>query len=404
MSRDKRRQYGTGSIHFNETRQRWIGTIEAGWTARGTRRRVTVTGKTEAIVKDKLKKKTRDLATEGVSTSSRATVKAWADQWLDLQADKNRPTTMQATASQVRTWIIPTIGHRRLEQLTPGDVRAVTRAMAANDLYPSTQRRAHATLQRMLKDATLEGHNVPRVVTLVEGPDAGESDRDAILLPDALAILEAATRRPDASRWVAALLQGMRPAECLGLTWSMVDFDDATIDVSWQLKPLAYRVPRDRDSGFRIPSGYIAKRLDGALHLVRPKTSAGRRLIPLVPWMAAALTTWRDVAPASPHGLVWPRADGRPQTDAADREQWFRIQDEARVAHLDDTTGRRYALYEARHSTATLLRAGGADEETITAIMGHSSILSTKAYLHSDTRRTRAAMESVAEALQLRAL
>src|SRR5690606_9133917 len=123
---------------------------------------------------------------------------------------------------------------------------------------------------------------------------------------------------PDASRWVAALLQGMRPAECLGLTWDAIDFDRDTIDVSWQLKPLPYRIPRDRDSGFRHPPDYTVRHLQGAHHLVRPKTGRGKRMVPLVPWMRAALLDWRDRAPASPHGLVWPGEDGGPRIDKDD--------------------------------------------------------------------------------------
>ena len=400
----KERLYGTGSVYYRKSDGKWVGAMQAGWTAKGTRRRIVVTARTESEAEAKLRAKRRQVANEGLpaaGSTTRTTVKAYAEHWLRDQADDLRPTTLQATTSQVRNWIIPTIGHRRLEQLTPADVRAVRRAMTEHGLVSSTIVRAHATLQRMLKDAILAGHPVKHSLTLIEGPGAGESDRDAIPLPDALAILAAAGERPDASRWVAALLQGMRPAECLGLTWRMIDFEAETIDVSWQLKPLPYRVRYDRESGFRVPADFVAKRLEGAYHLVRPKTASGRRIIPLVSWMAESLTAWQKIAPASPHGLVWPRSDGQPARDHDDRAAWAALQDAAQVACLDDTTGRRYALYEARHTTATLLRAAGVDEETIIAIMGHASILSTKAYLHSDTRRTRAALEGVAQQLGL---
>jgi integrase len=193
----------------------------------------------------------------------------------------------------------------------------------------------------------------------------------------------------------------MRPAECLGLTWPLVDLDDGTLDVSWQLKRLPYNVARDRSSGFRVPRNYEVRQVEGALHLVRPKTASGRRIIPLVPWMRDALLTWRDLCPPSRAGLVWPRPDGRPQTDAADRDAWVALQDAAQVAHVEGEHGRRYSLYEARHTTATLLREASVDDATITEIMGHATILSTKAYLHTDRKRTRAALEQLAGRLQL---
>lgn len=59
------------------------------------------------------------------------------------------------------------------------------------------------------------------------------------------------------------------------------------------------------------------------------------------------------------------------------------------------------ALYEleARHTAATLLMASGADETTLTAIVGHSKITSTKAYLHTDEVRKLTALENVGHQL-----
>jgi integrase len=397
-----RRPHGTGSVYYDEARDRWVGSLEAGWTARGTRRRKRVVGKTEAIVRRKIREAMREAeAAEAPTVGGKPTVRTWAEQWLANTVHDVRPKTWATNRSAVRLWIIPTIGHRRLDQLGPADVRAVTRAILAAGRAPATASRAQAVLEGMLRAAIIEGHQVPQRALMVDGPAAGEHDRDAIPLPDALALLAAAATRPDASRWVAALLQGMRPAECMGLTWSCVDLDDGVIDVSWQMQSLPYNVPRDRSSGFRIPVGYVVRQLDGGLHLVRPKTASGQRVVPLVPWMAAALRAWQQDGPRSPHDLVWPRLNGRPKTDRADREDWVQVNDAAQVARVDGTEGRRYALYEARHTTATLLREAGVDDETITRIMGHASILSTRAYLHTSSAKTRAALTDLASRLGL---
>lgn len=397
-----RRAYGTGSIWEDKARGRWVGTIETGWNTRGGRRRSTVTGKSKAIVQRKIREKLREAEQRQAPTvGGKPTVKVWADQWLEDTSRLRKPTTWQANKSQVANWIIPTIGHRRLEALRPADVRAVERAMEAAGRKPSTVSRCRAVLDKMLKDAALEGHPIPQAVLLVEGVGAGENDRDAIPLPDALALLATSAERPDASRWVAALLQGMRPAECRGLTWACVDFDEDVLDVSWQLKPLQYKIPRDRSSGFNIPRNYTARQVHGALHLVRPKTPSSWRVIPLVPWMREALLAWRDLCPPSRAGFVWPDPDGTPRDDKDDRAAWVQLQDAAQVAHLDGEQGRRYTLYEARHTTATLLREAGVDDETIIAIMGHASILSTKAYLHTNRTKVRAALDQVAARLEL---
>ncbi|MFD6178182.1 MULTISPECIES: site-specific integrase [unclassified Isoptericola] len=111
------------------------------------------------------------------------------------------------------------------------------------------------------------------------------------------------------------------------------------------------------------------------------------------------------------HGLVWPQADGRPRRDDDDRAAWYEITDEAHVAVTEpsrredgpEIIGRRPDLYEARHTAATLLRMGRVDDTTITAILGHASILSTKAYLHTDRTRTHAALAGAAGRLGLEA-
>jgi len=387
-------------VHYDKDRGSWVGVYEAGWTPRGTRRRRKVTGRTEREARRRLLEAQRQPETP--TTTHRPTVRTWAEQWLTITQSLVRPTTWTNNSSAVRRWIIPTIGHRRLDLLTPADVRAVTRAILDAGRVPSTAQRAQVVLEKMLRDAIVEGHQVPQRVLMVEGPAGADSDRDAIELPDALAILAVASQRPDASRWVAAFLQAIRPAEALGLTWPMVDFDNHRIEIAWQLKALPYKIARDRSSGFRIPTGYTVRQLDGALHLVPLKTASGRRVIPMVPWMESALLAWRKVCPPSPHQLVWPRPDGRPGLDSLDRAAWVQIVDEARVARVDDDgAGRRYDLYEARHTTATLLSEAGVDDETIIEIMGHSSILSTKAYLHTTSTRTREALNAVAKRLGL---
>lgn len=393
----KRRQYGSGSVYQRASDGRWLGTIEAGYTKTGARRRITVTGHTEVEAKANLKKKMRTLARGEEATSSRVTVKAWADDWLAMTERTTTPNAHTTDRSAVHSWIIPAIGHRRLDQLTPGDVRAVRTALDAAGRSSSTALRYHGTLVRMLKAAVVEGHPVPSRVFDVTAPGKAANDRQALTLPQALATLQVATTLPHGSRWVAAFLQAMRQGECLGLLWDEVD--DEHLTVSWQLQPLPYRIARDRTSGFRVPDGYEAKQLQGQLHLVRPKSKAGWRVIPLIPVMAQALEDWRRIAPTSPHGLVWPALDGTPADENDDREEWEAIQQTANVVH---PSGERfYTGHEARHTTATMLMEMGVPESVRVAIMGHSTMASTRGYEHVDITEARKALAQVGQRLQL---
>jgi integrase len=126
--------------------------------------------------------------------------------------------------------------------------------------------------------------------------------------------------------------------------------------------------------------------------------------------MASALTQWKQVAPANPWALVWAGVDDRngkhtivPRTGPSDRHAWWDLQDAAQVASTDGTAGRRYALHEARHTTATLLLEGDVDTEVIKAIMGHSSIVASRGYMHVSQALARKALDDVAAKLGLTA-
>ncbi|NNG36897.1 tyrosine-type recombinase/integrase [Nakamurella aerolata] len=393
-----RREYGSGSV-YQRADGRWIGSINAGYTRSGTRRRITISAKTEAQAKRKLRDKLRDLDQHGTpEAAERTTVKGYADTWLDRQQSRLRPSTHRNYASHLRHWIIPTIGHKQLAKLTPADVRAVDKAIRGEGRTSTTARVIQTVLTKMLRDAIADGHRVPERLLYLDSPARAVNDRDAIDPDHAKAILQAAADLADGSRWVAALLQGMRQGECLGLTWDCVDTTAGTIDVSWQLQALPYREKYRPATGLRVPDGYEYRQLDGSLCLVRPKTARGRRIIPMVPWMAAALTGWRQQAPASPHGLVWPRPDGRPQVAADDLAAWKALQDRAKARH---GAGRHYHLHEARHTTATLLMSAGIDASVVTAILGHSSIVTSRGYMHANQEMARQALSAVADRLGL---
>jgi integrase len=388
----ERRPKGSGAVSQRKDGL-WVARIDAGVTPQGTRRRITVSSRSKQECLRKLKEMQRKIAAGNVpaAASARLTVRAWADLWLPMHASRVRPTTYTTDSGTIRKWIVPTLGHRRLADLTPADLRALREAITKAGRSTTTALHSHKILLKMLKDAQVEGHDVPERIMKAPKPAKAANDRSAIPVEQALRILAVATARPDAPRWVSALLQGMRQGESLGLEWSRVDLEAGTVDVSWQLQWMADDVP--------TPDGWEERRIDGVprARLTRPKTASGVRVIPLVPWMVAAFKVAAERWEPNPWGLVW-TVDGLPIKPDEDRLTWRAIQQEAEVAH---PAGRPWHLHESRHTTATLLAEQGVDRAIIEAILGQAVLV--ESYLHVGQEHVRRALEGVASRLQLEA-
>lgn len=397
-----RREYGTGSIYQRQVDGRWFGSLTAGYTASGSRRRITVSAKTRAEVVRKLRDKRLEVEREGHRQVKRTTsVAKWSEAWLAAIQPQVRPSAYETDRAAVRA-IVAAIGAVKLADLTPADVRKVAARLRSQKKSTSTALRYHGSLMRMLKAASLDGYAIPPNVLLVTNPTAAVNDRQAVTVPEAVKVLTYVAGRPGGSRWALALLQGIRQGEALGLTWEQVDLEAGTLTISWQLKSLRYADRSDPSAGFVMPDGYEARHLVGATHLVRPKSQAGWRVIPLVPWAVNALRAWRESTPPSPTGLVWPgrtvKGTSWPRNAASDRDEWHAIQKAAGIAHPG---GRLYTVHEIRHGTATLLMELGVPESVRIAIMGHSSMAVTRGYEHVDVSQARIALEAAAGRLQL---
>ena len=387
--------HGQGTI-MQDRYGRWIGRYYDGYTPNGSKRRREISGTSHDDVARKLRNIQKDRIA-GKTTSS-LDVKRWSDQYLDIQRATRRPATVTTTEWALKK-IRPTIGTVKLAAITPAHIRKVTKGIEGD----ASRVRVHSVLIAMLRAAVREGHDVPAPALATTPPKARRSDRADIPLPHTLAILEAASKRDDAARWLLPFMCGLRQGETLGLTWDRVDLEAGTIRVDRQLQeapwghgidcgcPRTVKAPRCPERRLQVPDGYDYEVVQDRFILAPVKTSAGERVIPLVPVARDALAARADRT-----GLVFQRPGGGPQRKTWDDDDWHALQEAAGVKHA---TGRWYGIHEARHTVATLLMALQVPMPVIQSIVGHSSLLSTATYLHSDQTMARAALDSVAAQL-----
>lgn len=400
-----------GSIYYVASKNLWRGAITLPATPSNPYPRkvvsVSANGKTEkqaiAAVEAKLNAIRRKRDRGETITSDRLTLGKWMEYWFEHFAQVNaRPKTVASYKSVMRLHIIPTIGHVRLDALTPEHVRMLSAAIKAKGLT-DTALKAHRVLAGALKYAEREGKIQKNVTTLTDPPRKTPKNLAVLTPADGIKVLQAAAGWPPplqvdplGSRWWAALLTGARQGELLGLELDRVGDD---LDLSWQLQRLSWehgcrgKCGRKRgnecpDRKLTAPNDWEHRHLKGGLWLSRPKSDAGWRIIPLVPPLRAVIEARVEVARTArnPHGLLWFNPDGSPLDPARDNKAWHRL---LALAGVKDAR-----LHDARHTTASLLLEANVPEPIIERILGHSSYAVSKKYMTVDRRQLVSALES----------
>lgn len=398
MAKTARRGRSEGALYRREDGM-WIGAVTLPAGGDGRRRRKTVSSRDYATAARKLRDLRRDLeAAGGDLPTATMRVDRWLTHWVETIAAPNvRPKTLAAYRGDVRTHIIPAVGKHRLDRLTPEHVRAMNAAIVAKGNSSTTALRCHVTLGIALKAAEREGIVRRNVAALVKRPAKAANSRGAFTVEQAVTLIRHASQAGDplASFYAAALLTGARRGELLGLQGERAT---DTLDLSWQLQRLDYThscggtCGRERAGScptrqLEVPPGFEHRVLHGALCLTRPKSAAGWRVVPLVEPLASILG--RQIP--GPHGLLWTTPAGTPIDPRHATAAW---RDAVAAAGLPPVP-----LHAARHTTATLLRAAGVPEDVILQILGHSSVLTTRGYIHADLTEARKALEGLSAAL-----
>lgn len=390
------RSKGEGSIYQRKSDGMWCATIELPPAVDGRRRRKQIVRKYKQDLVTEMRKVKSELAERGDLPTSSPTVEQWLTYWLrEVSARRCRPKTQYEREGDVRRYLLPTLGKVRLDKLTADHVRKMHNHITDElGLSSTTALRCHRILSVALRDAKRAGRVTRNVATsdYLDAPSAAVVDVTTLTQDQALAVLATAARRPDGARWALSLLTGARAGEALGLEWDRVDFDTGTLTFSWQLQRLTWthgcgdtpcRFKRAGNCPYRqlrIPAGFEHRQIgDGGLYLVRPKTRTGWRVVPLVDPLFSILERHHNQQGNPTGGLVFGTVDPRD-----DYQGWLSLLAEAGVP--------RIRRHDARHTAATLLLALGVDTKVISQILGHSSVVTTRAYQHASLDMARAAL------------
>lgn len=347
------------------------------------RRRKVISSKSKAKVIKGLAEMRRALETSGDLPTASMTVTQWSEYWFrEIAVKTRRPKTLEAYQSAVKQRVLPTLGHIRLDKVTPAQLRKVTAATEA-EKSSTYARNVHAVMSAMFKDAEREGRIPRNPAELVQAPRKAVTTLHALTVDEAIALLDVFKNTDEGVLWATFILTGARRGEVLGLEWDRVTDE---IDLSWQLQRIT--------GGQTLPAGFEYRHLSDGLYLTRPKTRSGWRVIPLVDPLKGILDRWRESGRPNDYGLLFTRENGQPIDPDHATKTWPKILEAAGI-------DKHVRVHDLRHTTVDLLYAAGLDEDDIKAIVGHSSRAMSRSYKSKANQdRLRASMVQFAKSLE----
>jgi integrase len=284
------------------------------------------------------------------------------EEWIGVAKMRLRHSTYSGYRTQIRRHIVPSLGNRRLDELTPQDLNALYARLLADGrcdgkggLSRRTVQYTHTILKAALSDAVrwdlisknpADGADPPTVRT----PEMKTWSADEVR-----SFLARVRKDRLYAMWLMFATCGMRRGEVLGLKWTDVDLDSRRA---------------------RIRQTYVA--IGHLTYWSEPKTKKSRRQIVLPVPVVEELKVWRRLQGAEKayweqewkgSDVVFTQPRGEPVHPNGITRLFARISKEAGLPHL--------RLHDLRHTFATLAVQAGVHVKVVSEMLGHSSITVT---------------------------
>jgi integrase len=301
------------------------------------------------------------------SPDSKASIKEFAETaWLpaisgEVLAGSIKPTTARFYEDIVGRHIIPEIGSLKIGDLTAVHLNGLytglltTGRQKGGGLSPTTVRRVHVTIHRMLGDAMKWGAIQKNVADQASSPRASSPKRAPWSPAETRAFIEETSESRLGPMWRLLAMTGLRRGEVLGLKWDDIDLNHSRLTVERA----------------RVMAA-------GKVVISSPKTKSASRSIGLDPQTVVALRTYkarqgreRLIAGDAWLGTDWVFTDelGRALHPTKVSKLFAEA---AQATHLPKIT-----LHDVRHGYATAALEAGVPIKAVSERLGHKSVAIT---------------------------
>ena len=314
---------------------------------------------------------------------SRQTLAEFLEVWLEGLRFELAVTAWTNYSEVAHRYVIPYLGHRRLLELTPVQIKAWHTELRSRGrrnggaLSARSVQLAHRVLHRALADA-VRWHLLPNnPASAARAPKVERTEMQVWSVEEAARFLAAVAGARLSALWVLALHTGLRRGELAGLRWKDLDLAEGSLTVAQQRTTAAYQVV-----------------------VAAPKARSNRQLTLAVPTVEALRThrstQRRERLAAGPawedSGYVFVDELGRPY-----HPQRLRVMFEQACKATGLPAIR---LHDLRHTMATLALQAGVHPKVVQEQLGHSGIeVTLDIYSHVPQTVRRDAVDRIANLL-----
>lgn len=380
----KRKANGEGNIR-KRADGRWEGRYTAGRNpSTGKVIYKNVLGKTQAEVKEKLKKAIEETKGLDIAKAESYTVGQWMDVWFEYYAQiKVRVSSHKTYEGYIKNHIKPNIGSIPLTKLTTLDLQMmyqklltggrVNRLESQNQpkgLSAKTVRNLNQIISSAMKlamEQKLIAHNPADGCAL---PRVEHREMKTLPAEQLAAFLHEAKNTGVYEMYYLDLATGMRRGELLGLKWEDIDFDHGVIHIRRQVA-----------------------RLNGIVQEAPLKTKNSYRNISIGA-DAVELLKQKKGQDNGKSVYVFPSPTGGPLAPDSVLHMLHRVLKRAGLPKI--------RFHDLRHTFATLALQNGVDIKTVSGMLGHFSAgFTLDTYAHVTTAAQREAADTMRDVLAI---
>lgn len=217
----------------------WEGRISRGFDPKtGKPKTVTVTGKSQKEVREKIQSIAVELNEGTFVAPSKKTLGEWLDIWLAEYQGSKKPLTIQNYKQAIKKHIRPTLGGVLLKSLTNLMIQRFYNSLTEGDhpLSPKSVKNVHGILHKALDQAVKAGELKTNPSDNCVLPKQIKPEIKPLEPEEITRFLQNLKGEAYRNLFLVAFFTGMRQGELLGLSWDRVDFEQGVIEIRQQLQ------------------------------------------------------------------------------------------------------------------------------------------------------------------------